>query len=163
MSDGDATLFFRGAYSYRTTGTGAVATLILLLFLPLLGLFGRELFRPHTTSELFLGVGLCLFCGSFVLVGATLGYYYLTHYSKPLTIDMSGVTYGRKYFPWDRVSTLGQDWKAQGLQLTLQKRGWISLTRPIWVDGGLSQSQFNRLMRDLSAHVTPLHPHIEFD
>jgi hypothetical protein len=163
MPDRDATPFFKGAYSYRTAGTGAAAFLILLFFLPLLGLFGRELVRPHTTSELFLGVGLCIFVGSFVFVGATLGYYYLTYYSKPLIIDMSGVTYGRKHFPWDMVATVGQDWKSPALQLMFQKRGWVSLTRPIWVDGGLSQAQFNRLMRDLSAHVTPLYPHTQFD
>ena len=162
MSDGGATVFFRGAYSYRTTGTGTLAILLLLFFLPLLVLFAREFFRPHSTSELLLGVGLCIFAGSFVFVGATLGYYCLTSYSKPLTIDMSGVTYGRKHFPWDTVATVGKDRRSPALQLMLQKRGRISLSRPIWVDGGLSQAQFKRLMRDLSAHVTPLHPHTQF-
>lgn len=159
----EADVLFRGRYSYRKPGAGVVGLMCILFFGSLLCLFARELFRPHSQSEILLGIGLCVFTGAFAWIGGILSYYYLTHHTKELVIDRSGVTYGGRLFPWTVIRTIKEHPKSTDLQLMLLRRGRFALMRPIWVDGGLSSAQYSRLMRDLRRMITPTHPHTHFD
>ena len=155
-------LIFRGSYSYRKPQVAVMGLMCILFFGPVFGLFFCDLFRPHTTSEIALGIGLCIFAGTFVVTGIMFGYYFLTDYKKELTIDQTGVTYGRRFYPWSCLATVTKSPKAPERQLMILKTGFMPLNRPIWIDGGLSENQYSRLMRDLSRLITPLHPHTYF-
>jgi hypothetical protein len=155
-------LIFRGSYSYRKPQVAVMGSLCILLFGPVFGLFSWDLFRPHTTSEIVLGIGLCIFTGVFLVTGIMLGYYFITDHKKELTIDQNGVTYGRRFYPWSCLATVTKSPKAPERQLMILKTGFMPLNRPIWIDGGLSADQYSRLMRDLSRLITPLHPHTYF-
>lgn len=163
QSSDAASVLFRGSYSYRKPGVGVVGMMFVLFSGLLLCLFARDLFRPHSQSEILLGIGLCVFTGFFTWIGGLLSFYYLTSHTKELVIDQSGVRYGQRHFPWTDIRTITEHPKATELQLMLLKRGRFPLMRPIWIDGGLSSSQYSRLMRDLSRVITPSHPHTHFD
>lgn len=154
---------FRGYYSYRKPQVAVIGSLCVLCFGPVFGLFFRDLFRPHAASEIALGVVLCTFTGTFVVMGVALIRGFMIGYQKDLTIDQAGVRYGRRFYPWSCISTITRFPKAPELQLMLLKTGFMPLMRPIWIDGGLSAHQYSRLMRDLSRLITPLHPHTCFE
>ena len=99
-------LIFRGLYSYRKPQVAIMATLCILWFGPIFYLFFRDLFRPHTRSEIALGIGLCIFTGFFLFVGLKFVYYYFTDHKMELTIDLTGVTYGRRFYPWSSIATV---------------------------------------------------------
>lgn len=158
---GDA--IFRGVYSYRKPRVAAMGSLCILFFGPLFGLFFLDLFKPHAGQEIALGVGLCIFTGCFVVTGSTLVCHFIADHKKELTIDLTGVTYGRRLYPWACIATVTRSPKAPERQLMVLKTGFMPLNRLIWIDGGLSANQYSRLMRDLSRLITPLHPHTRFE
>jgi len=105
---------------------------------------------------------LCIFTGFFLFVGLKFVYYYFTDHKMELTIDLTGVTYGRRFYPWSSIATVTQSPKATERQLMILKTGFMPLNRLIWIDGGLSANQYSQLMRKLSKLITPLHPHTYF-
>lgn len=139
-----------------------MGSLCILLFGPLFVLFFLDLFKPHAGLEIALGVGLCVFTGAFLVTGIMLLHHYLADHKKELTIDLTGVTYGRRFYPWSCIATVTQSPKAPERQLMVLKTGFMPLNRLIWIDGGLSANQYSGLMRDLTRLITPLHPHTHF-
>jgi hypothetical protein len=133
-------LIFRGTYSYRKPQVAAMGSLCILSFGPVFGLFFLDLFRPHATSEIVLGIGLCVFTGIFVITGIMLVHHFIADHKKDLTIDLTGVTYGRRFYPWSCIATVTKSPKSPERQLMVLKTGFMPLNRLIWIDGGLSSN-----------------------
>jgi hypothetical protein len=155
-------LIFRGVYSYRKPQVAVMGSLCISLFGPVFGLFFLDLFKPHAGSEIALGIGLCIFTGMFLVIGIMLVYHFIADHKKELTIDLTGVTYGHRFYPWTCIATVTKSPKSPERQLMVLKTGFMPLNRLIWIDGGLSSNQYSKLMRDLSRLITPLHPHTYF-
>ena len=153
---------FRGSYSYRKPQVGIISLLCTGFFLPLLCLFSREMFRPHSFGELLLGSGLCVFTGVLTLIGMLFGYSNNNGPTTVLVINEHRVTYGRRYFQWKHLGTITRDPRSRELQLMIQKPGRMPLMRAIWIDGGLSSAEYSNLMRLLSNRVAPSYPHLRF-
>ena len=156
--------FHLAEYHYRRTPVLIVSVILTAICAPLLLLFIRECFAaPLTPQRLGIALFLISILGVMTFVGVTLLRYYLNDHRLPLVIDINGVSYGGRHFPWTDVRALRTGRKESANQLLLLRRGWLTPDRPLMTDDGITDDEFWCLMELLQSEVAPLYPHLDFE
>ncbi|MFN7565213.1 MAG: hypothetical protein ACK5TH_25860 [Prosthecobacter sp.] len=102
------------------------------------------------------------FCGLFVLGGAGFLVRFLADTVLRIRIDANGVAYVRRVYPWAKIQSLHGRVEATPIQLVLQRRGWLPLDTFLSTDDGLTDADYENLMRELEKEVAPRFPHLSF-
>ncbi len=140
---------------------------------PLLGMVGFLLFGgvaaclaidgpiPPAARLLVGGGAFILLLGAFYL--ATLA---IVNRQDAVRITANGITHGRQFWPWSRITYLGGFVSPPGSGVTVTFTvGYAGLPfpRPLLTTPPLATDQFVRLMAEVGEHLPRYHPHVKVD
>jgi hypothetical protein len=154
--------YHSSSYHYRRTPIvviGVCLTLICAFFF--CRLLPEWLAVLSDPKKLLIGLFPIGVLSLLAFVGIMLIRWYVTDHSLCLHIDTDGVNYAGRHYSWTDVGALSGRLHGSRVQLLLHRRGKIALDRHLQTDNGLSEAEFETLMKNLEDDLSPLYPHLK--
>lgn len=120
---------------------------------------GPRTLEHHLTSE---GLNPKLISFTMAMLGCHFLWLYFVVKARSLHIGHRGIVNGRRFYAWEEIQSLHGRVEMTPIRLVLRTKGWLPVNVYLHTDDGLTDAEYEALMRELQKEAAPRLPHLSF-